>query len=290
MLKTIIVLGANGMAGHVITTGLREDENNYNIISVARNSSIIKPSVLLDVSDFSGLKNLINSTNADVIINCIGLLNKTAEENPDQAILINSYLPHFLESATKNTKTKVIHISTDCVFSGDEGSYTESAFKNGRGYYAQSKALGELNNSKDLTFRTSIIGPELNENGIGLFHWFANQSGEINGYTNAFWTGITTIELLNAIKYVLKNDITGLYHLVYSEKISKFNLVGIFNEVFNSGLQIAPYDGYKVDKSLINTRTDFSFEVKSYQEMILEMKNWIKDHTENYAHYNSLIS
>ncbi len=290
MSKSIIVLGANGMAGHVITTGLREDIKGYNIIAVARNSSIINPDVLLDVSDFDGLKNLIHQNKPDVIINCIGLLNKTAEENPDQAILINSYLPHFLESATSNTKTKVIHISTDCVFSGDEGSYTEDSFKNGRGYYAQSKALGEINNTKDLTFRTSIIGPELNQKGIGLLHWFLNQENEINGYTKAFWTGITTIELLNAIKYVLENDISGLYHLVYPEKISKFNLVGIFNEVFNAGLKIVPYDGYKVDKSLVNTRKDFSFKVKNYVEMVQEMKKWINEHKELYAHYNKFNS
>jgi dTDP-4-dehydrorhamnose reductase len=290
MSKSIIVLGANGMAGHVITTGLREDINNYTVISVARSSSQIKPTIILDVSDFVGLKCLIDSSKPDIIINCIGLLNKTAEDNPDQAVLINSYLPHFLESTTKNTKTKVIHISTDCVFSGKEGAYVESAFKNGSGYYAQSKALGELNNSKDLTFRTSIIGPELNQNGIGLFHWFANQNREIKGFTNAFWTGVTTIELLNAIKVAINNDLVGLYHLVHSEKISKFNLVSLFNEIFDTSLSIITYDGYKVDKSLINTRSDFSFRVKEYKEMIIEMKKWIIDHKEIYTHYNKLTS
>jgi dTDP-4-dehydrorhamnose reductase len=290
MLKSVIILGANGMAGHVITTGLREDIINYNVISVARSSSEIKPNIILDVSDFVGLKSLIDSSKPDVIINCIGLLNKTAEDNPDQAVLINSYLPHFLESTTKNTKTKVIHISTDCVFSGEEGAYLESSFKNGRGYYAQSKSLGELNNSKDLTFRTSIIGPELNQNGIGLFHWFANQNSEIKGFTNAFWTGVTTIELMNAVKVAINNDLVGLYHLVHAEKISKFNLVSLFNEVFGKGLTIVPYDGYTVDKSLINTRSDFAYRVKGYKEMIIEMQKWIIDHKELYLHYNKVNS
>ena len=290
MSKSIIVLGSNGMAGHVITTGLREDKNNYNVISVARSSSEIKPSVILDVTDFIGLKSLIDSSKPDIIINCIGLLNITAENNPDQAILINAYLPHFLESTTKNTKIKVIHISTDCVFSGEQGSYLETSFKNGYGYYAQSKALGELNNLKDLTFRTSIIGPELNENGIGLFHWFTNQKSEIKGYTKAFWTGVTTIELLNAIKCAIENDLVGLYHLVNSEKISKFNLVSLFNEVFCTDLSIIPCDAYSVDKSLINTRSDFSFHVCGYKEMIIEMSKWIYNHKELYKHYNFLNS
>ena len=289
MAKKIIVLGANGMAGHIITIGLMAD-SAYDVISVARSKSIVNPNVLMDVSDFASLGTLIKNTSADVIINCIGLLNNTAEDNPDQAILINSYLPHFLESQTKYTNTKVIHISTDCVFSGEEGGYTEKSFKNGKGFYAQSKALGELDNTKDLTFRTSIIGPELNTNGIGLFHWFANQTGTINGYTNAYWTGITTIELLNAVKTAITENLTGLYHLVNVSKISKYNLLNIFNEVFHKNINICPYKGYIVDKSLINTRIDFSFKVKSYEEMISEMKDWIRSNADLYPHYTNIIN
>lgn len=289
MTKKIIVLGANGMAGHVITAGLKADVA-YEVISVARTKSIIEPTVLMDVSDFVSLATFIKKTHADVIINCIGLLNKTAEDNPDQAILVNSYLPHFLESQTKNTNTKVIHISTDCVFSGEEGGYTEKSFKNGKGFYAQSKALGELENTKDLTFRTSIIGPELNKNGIGLFHWFTNQSGTINGYTNAYWTGITTIELLSAIKAAISENLKGLYNLVNDGKISKFSLVTIFNDVFHKKLIINPYNSYKVDKSLINTRSDFSFKGNSYEVMISDMKNWIQSNKELYPHYISILN
>lgn len=289
MSKKIIVLGANGMAGHLITTGLKID-SAYEVISVARTKSIIHPTVLMDASDFVSLAKLIKNTHADVIINCIGVLNKTAEDNPDQAILMNSYLPHFLEYQTKNTNIKVIHLSTDCVFSGEEGGYTENSFKNGKGLYAQSKALGELENTKDLTFRTSIIGPELNTNGIGLFHWFANQTGSIDGYTNAYWTGITTIELLSAIKRAISENLTGLYHLVNDDKISKYNLVTIFNEVFHKNLGINPYDGYKVDKSLINTRRDFAFKVNSYELMISDMKNWIESNKELYPHYRSILN
>jgi len=154
MRKKIIVLGANGMAGHVIFCGLKEEEKKYEVFSIARSYSKVNPTIILDVTDFKGLALAINQIQPDVIINCVGVLNKSAEENPDLAILLNSYLPHFLESITKNTTSKVIHISTDCVFSGDEGSYTEVSVKNGTGFYAQSKALGEIINQKDLTFRT----------------------------------------------------------------------------------------------------------------------------------------
>ena len=290
MRNKVLILGANGMAGHVITIGLREDANFFDVISVARNNSLIKPDFLLDVTDFIELENLIKKIKPDVIINCIGLLNSNAEENPHRAILINSYLPHFLEFITKNCKTKVIHISTDCVFSGNDGNYTESCFKDGIGYYAQTKALGEIVNTKDLTFRTSIIGPEINSNGIGLFHWFYQQNGEIKGYTNAQWTGITTIELLNALKVALKSDnIVGLYHLVNEKKISKYHLLEIMNTEFKKRIVLIQDDKYKIDKSLINTRKDFSFQINDYKEMIKEMKLWINNNKDIYRHYDISI-
>ena len=286
MSKRIIVLGVNGMAGHLITLGLQNSIKQFEVIGIARTSSIIKPDVILDVSNFKDLELFIKKSNADVIINCIGLLNKTAEQNPDKAILINSYLPHFLEAITRSTKTKIIHISTDCVFSGTEGSYVESSIRNGVGYYAQSKALGELNNKKDLTFRTSIIGPELNINGIGLFHWFFNQKNDIKGYTNVFWTGITTLELLKAIISAIDQDLKGIFHLVNSEIISKYQLLEIMNNEFDRGLDIKLDGTYVVNKSLINTRTDFKFNVGTYKSMIHEMKLWIESHREIYPHYS----
>lgn len=289
MSKKIIILGANGMAGHILVKGLQDKTSGFNIVSVSRNTSRINPTVILDVTDFDSLKHLINTQNPEIIINCIGLLNETAENNPDQAILVNSYLPHYLEALTKDSKTKIIHISTDCVFSGKEGSYLESSTKNGLGYYSQSKSLGEINNSKDLTFRTSIIGPELNENGIGLFHWIANQKNEVIGFEKAYWTGVTTLELLYAVKQAISENLTGLYHLVFDHKISKCELLNIINDEFSLGLKITPSDKYSVDKSLINTRNDFGFKVKSYEVMIKEMHAWILMNKELYPHYQGKL-
>ena len=290
MNKKILVLGANGMAGHIMTIGLKESFEFYDIISVARSNSIINPTFILDVLNFKDLEGLINSTMPNIIINCIGILNKNAEDNPEKAVLINSYLPHFLEAITKNTNTKIIHISTDCVFSGKEGNYLETSFKNGIGYYAQSKALGEIINKKDLTFRTSIIGPELNNDGIGLFHWFYNQKGEINGYTNAIWTGITTIELLNAIKAAITENLSGLYHLVNNKIISKFDLLNLMKDEFDKNVILIEDINYKIDKSLLNTRKDFHFQVKDYKEMLSEMNIWIKKHKNLYMHYNTIVN
>ena len=101
-------------------------------------------------------------------------------------------------------------MSTDCVFSGKTGGYDESSLRDGETFYDRSKALGELENQKDLTFRNSIIGPDLNEEGIGLFNWFMKQTGEINGYTKAMWTGVTTLTLAKAMESAVQQGLTGL--------------------------------------------------------------------------------
>jgi dTDP-4-dehydrorhamnose reductase len=183
----------------------------------------------------------------------------------------------------------VISISTDCVFSGDKGDYTEKDFKDGKGFYAQSKALGEIINSKDLTIRTSIIGPELNKNGIGLFHWFMNQTGEINGYSQAYWSGITTIELAKAINQIILQDLTGLVIIAASPKIDKYNLLKLFNHLFRNGnIRINSDVKYKVDKSMRSIRSDFNYEIPSYETMILEMRDWINNN-ESIYNYNILL-
>ena len=278
MKKKILILGANGMAGHVITLYFRKLKDNFEVLSVARNNSIIKPDLLFDISEFKVLGETISSYKPDYIINCIGILNQDAEVNPANAILMNSYLPHFLEIYTTNTYTKIIHISTDCVFSGSKGGYRENDYKDGKGFYAQSKSLGELINDKDITLRTSIIGPELNTNGIGLFQWFMNQPKNtlIKGYSHAFWSGITTIELAKVIRDVIEKGTVGIKHISVSKKTSKLELLRLFNEVFkDNNLTIIIDDNYQVDKSLISTRIDYHYEVLAYKDMVLEMKNWI---------------
>jgi len=197
---------------------------------------------------------------------------------------LNSYLPRFLEKKYMNTKVKIIQISTDCVFSGKTGNYTEDSFRDGDSIYARTKTLGEINNNKDLTIRTSIIGPDINEDGIGLFQWFMNQKGTIYGFKNAYWTGVTTIELAKGIEKLIKNDVAGLYHFVPNEKISKYNLLNIIAEIFNRNITIIPKEDYYVDKSLINTRTDFKYVIPTYREMIEEMKSWIDKNPQLYSY------
>lgn len=276
-MKKILVIGINGMAGHVIFKYLQE-KNINKVFGLARDIQPTESIFNLDVSDTVELIKIINSNNFDFIINCVGVLNKNAEDHPEKAIWFNSYFPHFLESITKDTNSKVISISTDCVFSGKNGKYIETDKKDGEGFYAVSKALGEIVNDKDLTIRTSIIGPELKKDGIGLFNWVLNQTGEINGFTNAYWSGITTLELAKFINKITSesNFPNGLIHLTNNVKINKYELLKIIIEVFElNDIVIKESGQYKVDKSFISTRNDVEILSVTYREMILEMKTWM---------------
>jgi dTDP-4-dehydrorhamnose reductase len=275
MKQKVLILGAAGMAGHIITAYLK-NTSSYDVITIARENQLFIPDFQLDVTNFDELSKVIQQTQPDFIINCIGILNRDAEDNIDKAILINAYLPHYLETITKHTSTQLIHISTDCVFSGTGGNYKESDVKDGKGYYAQSKALGEVINDKDLTIRTSIIGPELKNNGIGLLGWFLKQSGEVRGYTQAIWSGVTTLELAKYIySYLQGSRLSGILHLTNNRPISKFDLLEIIKKVYQlNAISVVPYADYQSNKSFINTRVDVNYTVPDYQVMIEELKNW----------------
>jgi dTDP-4-dehydrorhamnose reductase len=287
-MKKILVIGSKGMAGHAVFSYFKS-KHIYEVYGMARNVENNRFTFNLDISQTKSLENIVVENKFDIIVNCIGILNKDAEQNPEKAIWFNSYFPHFLESITKNSKTRIIHISTDCVFSGDKGNYTEHDLKDGKGFYAQSKALGELINEKDTTIRTSIIGPELSSNGIGLLNWFLNQPDQtsLKGFSNAFWTGLTTLELAKVIEQIAEQHCTGLIQVVPKDKINKFNLITLFNKVFrNDILRIDKDENYKVDKSLKSIRRDFNYEVPSYEKMLLDQKEWMLANSDLYKHYS----
>mgnify|MGYP003705915037 CR=1 FL=1 len=286
-MKKVLVVGCKGMAGHVVKIYL-ERTRNFDVWGLARNVKSESNLINVDVTDIDELENILKIGAFDVVINCIGLLNNAAENNPELAVWFNSYFPQLLASFGVKYNFKLIHLSTDCVFSGKEGGYTEDSFKDGIGFYAQSKALGEVTNNKHLTFRTSIIGPELKKEGIGLFHWFMNQSGVISGFTEAYWTGVTTIELAKAINESIVQELTGLYHLTNNSRISKHELLLILNRLFRSNeVEITPINDYRIDKSLINSRKDFDHITPSYTCMIDEMKEWMLRYSRLYNHYKA---
>lgn len=280
----VLVLGAGGMAGHLIALSLKE--KGYIVTGVARRDLSFCNTVIADITNITQIKNILDSGGFDAVINAIGILPKTIYENPYNGIWINSCFPHLLAEITKDSETRIVHLSTDCVFSGHGGGkYDEASFCSADDYYGRSKTLGELNDRKNLTFRMSIIGPDLNKNGIGLFNWFMKQTGEVYGYKHAIWTGVTTITLADAIDAALKQNLTGLYHLVNNNAVSKYELLVLFSRIKSTSVNIRPDCNYFADKSMINTRSDFYFQIPSYDEMIKDMEKWIVTHKFLYPHY-----
>ena len=126
-----------------------------------------------------------------------------------------------------------------------------------------------------------LIGPEL-KNGTGLLNWFFQQTEKTKGYTHAYWTGVTTLELAKVIDGMIKQDITGLYHLCPSNKISKYDLLKLFKKVWYKDIEIVPYEDYAIDKSLICTRNDFKYKNLDYESMLVELRDWMIVHDEYY--------
>lgn len=280
-----LVLGCNGMAGHTISLYLKEQ--GHEVFGFDRRPSELIDSVVGDAMDAELIKELIGVNKFDSVINCIGLLNQFAENNKAAAAYLNSYLPHHLAELTYNTDTQIIHLSTDCVFSGNRGQYTESDFKDGESFYDRSKALGELDDEKNITLRNSIVGPDINPNGIGLFNWFMQQKGEINGFTKAMWTGQTTLQLAKTMEAAAKVKAHGLYNTVPDTSISKCDLLGLFNNHIRvDKVTINPVDNLVADKSLKRTRWDFDYKVPDYETMVIELGEWVRDHKDLYPHYN----
>jgi len=282
-MKKIVVLGCAGMAGHIVAEYL-SSKSDYQVFGLARSEGRFVTHVI-DVTDFDTLENILLEIKPDYVVNCIGVLVSKSSDDICTAIQINSYLPHYLSSLGKQYEFKLIHISTDCVFSGKVGGYKEDSFRDGDDNYARTKALGEVINDIDLTIRTSIIGPELKNNGTGLFDWFMKQKGQINGYTEAYWSGVTTFELAKAIHEFIKQEICGLYQLCPVDKISKYDLLKCFAEIWGREIDILPVSTYHVDKSLVSTRDDFDYSVPEYRVMLEEQREWMESHAEYYPQY-----
>jgi dTDP-4-dehydrorhamnose reductase len=187
----------------------------------------------------------------NVLINCIGLTKHLPNgSDPLLAIPLNSYLPHYLALHCKQLGIRLVHISSDCVFSGADGNYIESDVTDAADIYGRSKALGEVNDGSAITLRTSTIGHELSST-YGLLDWFLSQHTECFGYKRALFSGIPTVELANIIaNYVIPNiHLTGLYH-VAGQTISKYELLSLIAKEYAKVIRIIPEDEFTIDRSL----------------------------------------
>lgn len=282
---TFLVLGCNGMAGHMISLYLKKQ--GHDVLGFAFSKSQLVDSVEGDATDAAYVKELVGVNKFDSIINCIGLLNQFAENNKADAVYLNSYFPNYLAQLTEGTDTQIIQMSTDCVFSGKKGQYTEDDLRDGTTFYDRSKALGELDDNKNITLRNSIVGPDINENGIGLLNWFMQQHGEVTGYTKVMWTGQTTLQLAKTMEAAAKEKAYGLYNTVPDTSISKHDLLGLFNKyIRKEKVTIIPADKMSADKSLKRTHWDFSYKIPDYEQMVAELADWMIAHKALYPHYN----
>ena len=277
-MKKVLVVGAAGMAGHIIYQFLRST-SKYIVGATTRTPVDFLDSFVVDIeANLEFFIEIVEAAEADVIINCIGLLVKPSQDNPAKAIYLNSFFPHLLENLTKDTKTKVIHLSTDCIFDGLAGPYNETDPHTETNWYGRSKSLGELNNDKDLTMRTSICGPE-KKDGTGLFHWFMKQTGTVTGYSNHYWNGITTLEMAKQIDKVLSLDfdLTGIYHFCPKILVTKGDLLVMMKEIWERdtvSISLAPAE-VALNKGLINSRVDeYDPQIPSYVEQFKELKSF----------------
>ena len=229
----------------------------------------------IEAINFEKINSILKLFKPDYIINCTGYIKQKILRRSDKKdiIFINSIFPHQLYKISKLTKSRLIHFSTDCVFDGSKGNYKECDTPNAKDIYGISKILGEVESPGSLTIRTSVVGHELSSKN-GLLDWFLSQKNKCEGYSNAFFSGITTLEIFNFIYFYITNSlrIDGLIHLS-SKKISKFDLLTKISKIYHKKIKIKKISSPKIDRSLNSRliRKKISYKVPSWNAMINEM-------------------
>ena len=273
--------------GHQVHNYLK-DNSDFNLSNISYRRKLNKETILLDaIRSEQNFFDQIRQINPNYIVNCIGVLISEAKQDSERAISLNAHLPHKLAKLANMMNAKLIHMSTDCVFSGNKKSpYLETDEKDGKDTYAKTKALGEVISENHLTIRTSVVGPEIINGSEELFHWFMNQSGIIDGFTKVIWSGVTTTELAIAIKWFIDNNTTGLYHLTNGIPINKYDLLHLFKNYTNKNIEIRKVEGIATNKSFIDTRKEINYLLPTYNQMISDMVTLIKNNRTLYGHYN----
>ena len=275
----ILILGAYGMIGHKLFLTLSK---RFDLFATCRSfhkkwSHILpKERLFADVhaDNFDSVIGAVKSIAPDVVINCIGIVKQLdAAKDPIIAITINALFPHHLALICKNAGARLIHFSTDCVFNGVKGNYTDDDPSDANDLYGRTKFLGELNFPHCVTLRTSIIGHELNGR-LGLIDWFLSQEGKVRGFTQAIYTGFPTVEMARIIaEYVIPNeDLSGLYQ-VSSSPISKYELLRLVADQYNKRIEIEPYAEFSCDRSLDSSRfrATTGYRPPSWEELVTLM-------------------
>jgi len=282
-MKKILILGATGLIGHQVFMCLKANKD-YEVFNFARQRKIAEDTVLLDARNEHRLEQEILEVKPDIIVNCMGVLIAEANRDPENAIFLNAYMPQRLKNIANLLGAKLVHISTDCVFSGKKGSYIEADIKDADDTYGRAKALGEVTQSPHVTLRTSVVGPEIKD-GEELFHWFMCQEGQIKGFTRSLWSGVTTLELAKTVEWVIENDIQGLYHVTNGQSINKFDLLMLFKKYTKKDIEIEKVEGRVTNKSFVDTRQEMNYTIPDYDEMVRDMVLAIQNNKNLYEQY-----
>jgi dTDP-4-dehydrorhamnose reductase len=278
----VLVLGAGGMLGHMMVRILAESDA-LDVSAAARSAGFVAPPGVrtcagVDATQDNALLELIQTCLPDVVVNCVGLVKQRAQAaDPLVALPVNSLLPHRLVRLCALTGARLFHFSTDCVFSGERGRYGETDIPDARDLYGRSKLLGEVNDPNALTLRVSIVGPELGSGAQGLLAWFLGQRGAVQGFRNAIFSGLTTLELARAVrdKLLERPDLHGVYHLS-ADPISKFDFLTLTAKIYGHFIRVDPRDEPKIDRSLDSgkLRATLGYRPPSWAEMLERLRDY----------------
>ncbi|GAB4511463.1 MAG: SDR family oxidoreductase [Anaerolineae bacterium] len=276
----VLILGAGGMLGHKL---VQRYQGRYETLATARSSlhqyPFFNPEHIItgvDAFNFDTIVKAISTAQPDVVINCIGIVKQLpTAKDPIVSITINALFPHRVAQLCAAAGARFIHISTDCVFNGRKGMYTEDDPSDAEDLYGRSKFLGEVDHLPNaLTLRTSIIGRELGS-ASGLVEWFlSNRGGQVRGFRQALYTGFTTQAMADILADVIDHhpDLHGVYQ-VSSDVINKYDLLLLLREAYNTPTEIEPYDAFQIDRSLDSSRfrAATGFTPPSWSQMIQTM-------------------
>ena len=279
----VFILGCNNTIGHVVALYFKE--KGHEVMGYDQENLGLVRQVTGNYHDVVLIQQTIEQYCPEAVINCIAVVNQDAEADKAEAAYVNCYLPHCLEKITAGTSIVVVHRSTDCIFSGERGQYTVNDVPDAKSFYARTKAVGELINDKDITIRVSLIGPSLKEDDGSLLSWFLRQQGQVNGFANAIWTGVTTEEYAREIELLLTQGKHGIFQSTPTLSISKYELLKLFEKHFPHGREVLRIDNQRVDKSLVQDFGDADIVVPSYDKMVADVRRWVQSHRELYPKY-----
>jgi dTDP-4-dehydrorhamnose reductase len=281
----VLILGGNGMIGHKVYqflskeysdtwVTLRNKLDSYTFSHIYNSEKVVDE---IDLLNFEYLSYKLNEINPDIIVNACGITIRRGVDNlKSNSIILNSALPHILNEWVTFNRKRLIHFSTDCVFSGDNGNYSDYDYKDATDIYGSSKSLGEVTDSKfAITLRGSMIGREL-ENNTELFEWFLKQRNKtIKGFSGVIYSGITTIKMAEIVLKLIQYfpNLSGVYN-ISSKAITKFDLLKLFNEHFEMNAKILDYNSYVSNKNLISSRffSAIGLEQPEWGSLISQLK------------------